>query len=175
MPKGSMSSLEEVLQRLETLEEERAILRAMYQYGHSIDYGKEQEWVDCFTEDGAFDVRRREGLPGSGRVRHQGRAALAAYISKHTRAPNKYHKHMLVEPVITLKGAEASVASYFARLDESAAGEPYILAFGRYHDKMVKCPDGKWRFRERIADIEALSRTTDRVGSLPRNVSGGAE
>ena len=53
--------VEELVRRLAALEAERAILRTLYRYGHSIDYGLEQEWVDCFTEDGVFDVRRRVG------------------------------------------------------------------------------------------------------------------
>ena len=145
--KNDFSQLEA---RLKRLEEERAILSTMYRYGHSIDYGLEQDWVDCFTEDGAFDIRRRD--PGG--KRHEGRAALQRYIAQHTRAPAKYHKHVLIEPVITIDGTQAKAVSYFARLDEAPSGEPFVLAFGRYHDTMVKCPDGRWRFKERIADIE---------------------
>jgi hypothetical protein len=65
--------VQELVRRLEALETERAILRTLYRYGHSIDYGLEQEWVDCFTEDGVFDVRRRVG-PAS--ARYEGRAPL---------------------------------------------------------------------------------------------------
>ncbi|MBI2867803.1 MAG: nuclear transport factor 2 family protein [Chloroflexi bacterium] len=138
--------------RLALLEEERAILRTLYRYGHSIDYGLEHDWVDCFTEDGAFDVRRRAGPAGK---RHAGRAALAAFVAQHTRAPAKYHKHLLIEPVITSDSAQAKAVSYFARLDESAAKVPFVRSFGRYHDTMLKCADGRWRFKERIADVEA--------------------
>ena len=55
--------VQESVRRLAALEAERAILRTLYRYGHSIDYGLEQEWVDCFTEDGVFDVRRRVARP----------------------------------------------------------------------------------------------------------------
>jgi len=145
--------VQELVRRLAALEAERAILRTLYRYGHSIAYGLEQEWVACFTEDGVFDVRRRVG---SASVRYEGRAALAAFIAQHTRAPGRYHKHMLMEPVISVNGDQATVQSYFARLDATAAGRSFIRAFGRYLDRMVKDPDGVWRFKERVAEVEAF-------------------
>jgi|SRR5918996_629879 hypothetical protein len=144
--------VQELVTRLEALETERAILRTLYRYGHSIDYGLEQEWVDCFTEDGVFDVRRRVGPS----ARHEGRAALAAFIAQHTRAPGKYHKHMLIEPVITVHDDQATVQSYFTRMDATSDGRPFIRAFGRYLDRMVKETDGVWRFKERVAEVEAV-------------------
>lgn len=145
--------LQEVIQRLATLEAERAILRTLYRYGHSIDYGLEQAWVECFTEDGVFDVRRRVG-PAS--ARYEGRAALAAFIAQHTRAPSRYHKHMLMEPVMSVNGDHATVQSYFTRLDATSDGRPFIRAFGRYVDRMVQETDGVWRFKERIAEVESV-------------------
>jgi hypothetical protein len=144
--------VQELIKRLAALEVERAILRTLYRYGHSIDYGLEQEWVDCFTADGVFDVRRRVG---GASARYEGRAALAAFIAQHTRAPGKYHKHMLVEPVITVNGNQATVQSYFTRMDATSDGRPFIRAFGRYLDRMVKGADGVWRFKERVAEVEA--------------------
>ena len=145
--------VQELVRRLEALEAERAILRTLYRYGHSIDYGLEQAWVDCFTADGVFDVRRRVG-PAS--ARYEGRAALAAFIAQHTRAPSRYHKHMLMEPAITVNGEQATVQSYFTRLDATAQEKPFIRAFGRYLDRLVKSADGVWRFKERIAEVEAV-------------------
>lgn len=136
--------------RLRMLEEERSILRTLYRYLHSVDYGQEREGVDCFTEDGACEWRRRRG----GGHREEGRTALARYLAGHTRAPAKYHKHLLIEPRIAVNGDEARVDSYFARLDEED-GKPYISSFGRYLDRMVKCPDGVWRFKERVVEVEA--------------------
>ena len=43
-----VSSLEERLQRLE---DERAILDRLYAYCYSLDYGWRDEWLDCWTED----------------------------------------------------------------------------------------------------------------------------
>ena len=146
--------------RLKILEEERAILSTLYTYGHAIDYGLKAKWLDCFTKDAvykvqAFGVVLPEALIKQPPTGMKGRDALAKYITRHTKAPESWHKHCLVEPIMQFEGDnEASVESYFARLDEDQNG-PYVLAFGRYRDKMVKAPDGKWRFKERICEIES--------------------
>jgi hypothetical protein len=36
-------------------------------------------------------------------------------------------------------------------------GVPYVASYGRYFDHLVKCPDGVWRFREKICELEAKS------------------
>jgi hypothetical protein len=81
---------------------------------------------------------------------------LAAFIAQHTRAPGKYHKHLLIEPAITVNEDQATVQSYFTRLDATREGRPFIRAFGRYLDRMVKGADGVWRFKERVAEVEAV-------------------
>ena len=154
-----MASTEERLSELEArlaaLEDERGVVANMYRYAHSIDYGLEAEWVDCFTEDGAFDMRRPPdfGTPGN---RIDGREALAAFIATHTRAPETWHKHMMVQPRVAVEGDTAKVESFFTRLDEDETLEPYVLVFGRYRDTVQRCDDGLWRFQERIVEIESI-------------------
>lgn len=150
--------LAELEGRVAALEAERGVTANLYRYAHSIDYGLEAEWVDCFTEDGAFDMRTRPHFgAGEGR-RHEGREALAAFIATHTRAPETWHKHLMAQPRIAIEdgGERARVESFFLRLDEDAAGEPYVLVFGRYRDRVRRCADGLWRFEERVVEIEAI-------------------
>jgi ketosteroid isomerase-like protein len=116
--------------RLELLEAERAITRTLHRYAHSIDYGDEEAWVDCFTEDGVF-------------------------IARHTRAPELWHKHLLVEPAIDVEGDTASCVSYLAVVMEHD-DMPVLRVFGRYRDRLERGDDGRWRFRERIAEIESM-------------------
>jgi len=137
------------------LEAERAILSTLYRYGHSIDYGREADWVDCFAEAGVFDVRPPP--PAAKGLLCEGREALATFVAGHTRAPAVWHKHLLIEPQITVAGdlKSAQVRSYFAMLDEDGPS-PSIRCFGRYLDRLILCPDGVWRFLERIAEVESL-------------------
>ncbi|HCV00388.1 MAG: hypothetical protein CL897_06785 [Dehalococcoidia bacterium] len=156
-----MRSTEEHLadleKRLSTLENERGVIANMHRYAHSIDYGLEREWVDCFTEDGVFDIRMQPDFNRPG-TRVDGRQALTAFIATHTRAPETWHKHMMVQPRISLNDGTARVESFFTRLDEDEMGEPYVLVFGRYKDNVQHCQDGRWRFKERIVEIEAIQQ-----------------
>jgi hypothetical protein len=147
MADSARIEIDAVLRRLQVLEDERAILNTLYRYAHCIDYGLQDEWVDLFTEDGVYHRRGPN-------IRHEGREELRKFIPTHTHAPQRYHKHVMVEPIITLNGDEATVVSYWTRLDDGPDG-PYLLGFGRYHDRLVRCPDGRWRFKERAIEREA--------------------
>ena len=144
----------EVERRLRALEDEREILRTLYRYGHSLDYGAEAEWVDCFTQNGVYELRYRDADTGGRPTRYEGHAELEKFARGHSRAPDRYHKHLVVEPVIEVVGDEAAVTSYFLRVD-AEGGERRIYAFGRYIDHLVREADGCWRFTCRLAEIES--------------------
>lgn len=132
--------------RLALLEDERAILRTLHAYGHTIDSGDEAGWVGCFTEDGVFAA--------TDWFRVSGREELKAFIAEHTRPPDPAHKHLVIEPLIALDGDRATCVSYFAVLMHHD-GEPVLRVFGRYHDRLRR-EDGGWRFEERLAEIQSM-------------------
>ncbi len=142
-------------QRLLRLEDEQGVLDTLYAYGHGLDYGLEDAWIDCWTEDAVLDW--------PGRALMRGHAELRAGFRKHTHAPQAYHKHVVVEPRIQFEPGDprgvdrATVVSMYARLDRYAEG-PKIRAFGRYRDTLVRCADGRWRLKERYPDIEAIRK-----------------
>jgi hypothetical protein len=100
-------------------------------------------WAPTPERDVGFVERRLEG-----------RSAIAEAFRGHTHAPELFHKHLLFQPRIAIDGDRASVASGFARLDETDGG-PILRSFGRYADELVRCPDGRWRFTQRLASIES--------------------
>ena len=134
-------------ERLQLLEDEQSILDTLYAYGHGLDYGQEDAWIDCWTEDAVLDW--------PGRAFMRGHDELRAGFRAHSHAPAMYHKHVVMAPLISINGDTATVHSMFARLDRYPDG-PGIRAFGRYRDTLVRCPDGRWRFTERLPDIEAV-------------------
>lgn len=138
--------VEELVRRLRALEDERSILDTLYAYGHSIDYGLRDEWLGCW-EAGAVLTWPHATFTGI--------EEIARAFDEHSHAPQAYHKHLLIEPRIALNGDIASVASYFARLNDSASG-PVIRSFGRYRDTLRRGEDGRWRFTERLTDRESL-------------------
>lgn len=152
----------ELRAQLALLMAERDVLGTLYRYGHSIDYGLEEEWLDCFASDGVFDVRYRVGAKPSRRFKSGD--DLARFIAAHSRAPHRWHKHLLFEPLITIDGDRATARSYFARLDADEDGTPFVRAFGRYLDELARGSDGKWRFVERIAEVEAVTVSPDDQG-----------
>lgn len=145
---------DELLARLSALEAERDVLRNLYRYGHTIDVGDADGWVDCFTEDGIFQASspRPEYPP----FRVQGRPALREFIDQHTRPPGLWHKHLLIEPLIDVDGDRASVRAYFVVVVEHN-GRPTVRVFGHYEDDLRLEDDGRWRFADRHAFIDSVA------------------
>jgi ketosteroid isomerase-like protein len=133
-------------ERLQLLEDERAILYALHTYGHGLDYGLEDEYRDIWTEDAVLAWPERPPF--------EGREAIMAAFKVHTHAPDVFHKHFMVDPRIVVDGDRATNDCYFARLDNYPGG-PEIKSFGRYRDVFVRCDDGKWRFKERRNERES--------------------
>jgi 3-phenylpropionate/cinnamic acid dioxygenase small subunit len=168
-----VTDLDELALRLQSLEAERGVRATLYRYGHALDYGAEDDWVGCFTAQAHYEVRERRGEPAEGTRaaamrRYDGRDELAAFAARHTRAPERFHKHLVVDPVITIDGDRATAVSYFVRLDD-IDGEPAVYAFGRYRDELVRCGDGRWRFAIRVAEVESR-----RARRAPRRGEPGA-
>lgn len=149
-------TMDALSERLRVLEDERAILQTLHQYGHSMDYGPDADFIDCFTEDGVWDVQMRK-TPASG-FKCRGHAEIEASLATQTsvRAPALYAKHLVIEPLIAVTGDEASVQSYFLRVEPQDSGPSQIVASGRYLDSLVRCPDGRWRITERVAEIDDM-------------------
>ena len=77
--------VEQLRSRLRLLEDERAILGALHAYGHAIDYGDEERYLDLWTDDAAFDARGR--VPGDVTRVVRGRQALADFAARFSRPP----------------------------------------------------------------------------------------
>jgi hypothetical protein len=142
--------------RVRALEDHQAIRTRLYSYGHSLDYGRRDEWLDCWIDDACL-----HWPDGS----FTGRDAIAKAFDTHTHAPLTFHKHVIVAPVIVCEGDQARVSSYFVRIDHGPSG-PTIRSFGRYLDIVVRCGDSAWRFAERFAELESrISVSHEPTGS----------
>lgn len=140
--------LNDLESHISILEDERAILMRLYQYSYALDSGDKLQWLDCFTPDHV-----RTGAPvghwtiGS-EYRYEGLDAMDYYFDGHTHAPDLYHMHFLSQPRIQISGDVATNEAYAIRVDESSEG-PYIESMVKYDDVLIRCDDGKWRFKER--------------------------
>jgi len=151
---GSIN-LEQLLARVAGLEAESDIARTIQNYALAIDDGLDAEWVDCYTEDGVFEVRTNDGLA----IRVRGHAQLSAFITGHTKAPVRWHKHVTTSHRIELKGNTATAGSYIIRIDNDDDEVPKIWVFGRYIDELIRSVDGKWRFSRRTISLEGIHPT----------------
>ena len=155
-------------------EDERAIRHTLDLYAHAMDYGDEEVWSDCFTDDALFLVNdAQKGYAEIYRVKGQER--LAAYIAAYPRPPAVFAKHLCTQVLVRVEGKTATSESFWVAINSeggseggSGGGQPNIMAFGRYKDRLVACPDGRWRFSERICETESANwpepgTYTDRV------------
>lgn len=133
-------------ERLRLLEDERSILDTLYRYGHAIDYGLREEWLDCWTETAVLRWPHES---------YTGHDEIGGAFDGHSHAPERFHKHLLIEPRIRVDGDRATSDSYFSRLDAGPSG-PSVRSFGRYRDVLVRCADGQWRLQERNTERESL-------------------
>jgi 3-phenylpropionate/cinnamic acid dioxygenase small subunit len=160
--KTESSTLAAVLERLQRLEEERAILDTLYRYAHAFDDRRYDDVLDCFTEDGAFVyVQRPEEEP----LFERRGPDLRTFFEEHdVGRPWGDVTHVHLNPrVVAVRGDEAEAISYYGTLqqrpDRSAVE---IMSMGRYLDRLVRGSDGVWRILERRAERD--SPRPDRAG-----------
>ena len=137
-------------------EDERAIRHTMDLYAHAMDYGEEEVWSDCFTDDALFLVSdAQKKYDEIYRVKNRDR--LAAYIAAYPRPPAVFAKHVCTQILVRVEGKTATAESFWIAINSEHGGKPNIMAFGRYKDRLIACPDGRWRFSERICETESAN------------------
>lgn len=142
--------------RLRALEDKEAVLHTLHAYARAMDFGRDVDaWVDLFTDDGVWKGTPITSTAGSGIVRVEGRAALGEWYLRGGRGGPEYwglgfrqtHHNVAVIDV-RIDGDRADVWSYMTITHENPRG-PLVAALGRYTDVLVRCSDGRWRFRLR--------------------------
>jgi ketosteroid isomerase-like protein len=144
----------DLVQRLARLEDERAIVATLYEYGQALDYGDRGLFLDCFTPDADYFVEMRLGPEGN--FEFHGHEHLTEYFDGHTHAPGAWHKHVTANPAVRVAGDHAEATSYFLRVDSPASGPAVVLASGRYVDELTRDGTGRWRIRSRRCEVENL-------------------
>lgn len=139
-----------LLARLQAIEDRCAILDTLMRYGNALDYGDVERLVDCFTEDAVRETWRPDGTCN----RWEGAAGTREFAMTHSHAPDKYHKHLVLNAIVGLHGDTAEVDSYMFRFDAGRGEKSYVWGFGRYVDRMRRDADGRWRIQKRVTHIE---------------------
>lgn len=154
-------------------EDRAAVLDVLHRYGHALDGGDEAAFLSCFTPDATWEVV--VGPAAAGGVarprRCEGHEELAAFAAAHTRRPDAWHQHLLASPRVDVDvdGGAAVAESCFVRLDAGPSG-PRITAFGRYHDRLVRGDDGRWRLISRVAEVDGAHLDGPASSGGPRTI-----
>jgi hypothetical protein len=136
-------------ERLQQLEDKQAVIEVIYQYSHGINSKNRELWLDVFTEDGSWAAKSTPEGGWSFKVR--GQSALRGWYDEHARDwPPGSEGHIVSGPCVTLSGDEAEAKSYYLTLLRVDGG-PGLRSTGLYWDRLVRCPDGKWRIAKRRA------------------------
>lgn len=143
----------ELNSRLAAVEDKFAILEHTAAYNEAWDDGRLEDWVNTWTADGVF------ALPGAPDT--VGSAALLAMVSSMQEVG---FVHISVNPRIRINGDTAHQDCYAILAKRSPTRRPGTstwMTSGRYHDDLVRTPDG-WRFarREFLPDAS--------MGTLPK-------
>jgi 3-phenylpropionate/cinnamic acid dioxygenase small subunit len=150
-----MTPMDDQLQaQLQSLLDEKAIIATLYRYGDALDHGDRDRFIDCFTPDAEYVVKPR--VDQDMRFSFVGHEQLRGYFDGHTHAPDAFHKHVTVNPLVDIDQSGANVQSYFLRVDSPGAGPAIVLAAGRYIDRFERDDNGGWRIRSRVCEVENL-------------------
>lgn len=122
------------------MNDHEAIRRLLALYGQLLDSKRFDDWGRLFCEDAVFRVWGKT---------HVGREAIQREICG--MQPDAPGKHVVLQPVIDLD-AEAGTALAWTDLTALASGPQGIViaTIGRYHDRLRRDHDSKWRIQERV-------------------------
>ncbi len=146
---------EELAAEVRTLRDREAVMEVVHRYAHFIDYARDQEWVELFTEDGAMIVKRRDPALGND-LYVRGKKALLEFVTRHSKgaaAPYFYDKHVTTQALIKVEGDRATVQSYGYGFDDTPIGF-WVPRWGRTVDYLVR-QNGRWLIYEHYVLTDA--------------------
>lgn len=121
--------------------EERLIRQTLHKYAMFIDDRRVDDWLNLFEENAVFHVIGQDYV-GREQIRD-------GILGKPVRPADA--KHLPFPAVIELQSPTVALAwSDFLVTGNGNEDSPPVVRFiGRYHDKLVKGDDGRWRFASR--------------------------
>jgi len=127
-----------------TLEDREEIRALQARYCWTIDRGRYDEWIDCFTEDGVFESPRF-GL-------HRGRDGLKRFAALYQESLGGAQVlHVVANPAIELDGDRGTGTAHLLYY-HCKDGRVQQSTVGYYTDELRKTPAG-WRFASRKVTI----------------------
>ena len=126
------------------VEDHLAIRELAARYNRAFDYGNPEAWVECFTEDGSFEMGSKKLAAGH--------TDLLAFAQK--MIPTMKVKHCTTDAIVEVDGDTGTHDAYLILID---CGDKVSVAnSGRYIDAVVRV-NGEWKFKQRVVDIDDKS------------------
>lgn len=126
---------------------ERDVIDTLYSYCEAADGENPDAFLDCFAEDGVF-THRPFGASEPTLI-CRGRPQLERWFRDRLPAvPPGTMNHTTIQPRVTVDGDQAEATSRFVSI-RARDGELVLASTGSYRDRLIRCPDGRWRFAER--------------------------
>lgn len=132
---------------------EEQIRRTLARYCSLCDDGRFEEWSDLFTDDARFHVMGRTS---------EGRDAIRAFIEK-GQTPELRGKHVIALPLIIQDGFGGTAHAWTDFVFVNQQFE--VSSAGRYHDRLVRGGDDRWRFL--LREIVFMGKQPEIAGPPP--------
>jgi len=130
-------------------EDREAIRDTLRLYAVYLDDARVDDFLGLFTDDAIFTAAEFE---------YRGHDEIRRELAVKKRRPGK---HLPMSAVIEFESDTAARAwSDFLRVKIEREGDPtswVITSIGRYHDRLVRGRDGRWRFARRDVHMPARS------------------
>lgn len=126
------------------VEDHIAIRELAARYNRAFDYGNPEAWVECFTEDGSFEMGSKKLAAGS--------TDLLAFAKK--MIPTMKVKHCTTDAIVEVDGDTGTHDAYLILVD--CGDKVSVVNSGRYIDAVVRV-NGQWKFKQRVVDIDDKS------------------
>jgi len=124
----------------------QAIEDVFARYAHTADGYDAEGWVDCFTEDGIFEVET-----DGNRIQFVGRQALAGFIHAHIRLlPGT--RHVMTNHLVDIDDDNATHRCTLAGM-LSRPEKVYTFISGWYESTLEKVA-GQWKIKHRIVHVD---------------------
>jgi 3-phenylpropionate/cinnamic acid dioxygenase small subunit len=128
----------------ETSSAEEGIRRTLASYCQTCDDGRFDEFAALFAREASFQVGDESPVVG--------REAIAAFMER-AQPPGRRGKHLCGEPLISLDGDVAVVATDFVFVGRVGETGWSVVAAGRYDDRLVSESGGGWLFASRTINL----------------------
>ena len=123
-----------------------AIEDVFARYAHAADRYDAEGWVDCYSEDGIFEVAT-EGA----RIQFVGRAKLQDFIHAHIRLlPGT--RHVQTNHLVDIKGDNAKHSCTLVGM-LSRPEKVYTFISGWYESSLER-QSGEWKIKQRIVHVD---------------------